>query len=103
MDLLKVLVLASHMDFCSVLGRYFFGMLAYLLGTKRQMVGKLSQQLSMSSLVDCKSICISMFIYIDIHVSMICLKEIFGDLYLFIVLLVRLLQILQALLKVVLL
>jgi hypothetical protein len=43
------------MDFYFVRGHCFFGMPAYLSGMGTQMEGRLSQQLSMSSSVDCKS------------------------------------------------
>lgn len=54
-DLQKELVLDLHMGFCFVLGHYFSGTPAYLSDMGIPMVAKHSQQLSMSSLVDCKS------------------------------------------------
>lgn len=54
-DLRKELVLDLRMGFCFVLGHYFSGTPAYLSGMGIPMVAKHSQQLSMSSSVDCKS------------------------------------------------
>ena len=96
---LKALVWVLHMAFCFVLGHYSSGTPAYLSGIEKQMVAMHLQRLSMSSSVDCKS-CKEDSKHAYFEKLVMNLSPDRSKITIFVVLLVRLLQILPPLLKV---